>query len=149
MSSRETGFYNWADDAVVAAAVAPQSLPAPYVPPGLPAVVPSNVRVVQIPGQLPVYAYEPQRVPYDPRPALMYGCGVMMFGIGGGAGLAGLGVGYGCDLMFTGMAHATDAIIGIAVAVVAAVVGIVAMKVMGGTRVSIRQGDNSTFSASR
>ena len=151
MSSPETGLYNWADDPVVAAALAPQNLPAPYVPPGLPAVVPPIPGVVQPAFGTPYYDHRPAEQPaYDRLPARMYACGVLAFGILAGSGICGIGVGYGCDLAFTGMAKATDAIIGLAVAVVAGVVGIVGVAlVMGGTRVSVRQGDNSTFSAGR
>lgn len=150
MSEREK-FYDWAADPVFTAAQAPANLPATYVPSGALALVPPNARVVHVPGQRPVYAYQPQPLPpYDPRPALMYGCGVMAFGVGGGAGIAGVGIGYGAYLMFSGMALATDAIIGVAGAMLAGAIMLVALKTMGGTRIHhFHQGDNSTFGAGR
>lgn len=151
MSSRETGFYNWADDAVVAEVLAPQNLPAPYAAPGVPAVVPPIPGVVQPAFGAPYYDHRPaEQAPYDRLPARMYACGVLAFGVLAGSGICGVGVGYGCDLAFTGMARATDAIIGLAVAVVAGVVGIVVVAlVMGGTRISVRQGSNSSYHSGR
>jgi hypothetical protein len=140
---RPTEVYDWAADFPLGE----QQLsnpPAVYAS-SAPVQVPPNVHVMAAPGQTPYYAYAPAPLPpYDPRPALMYGCGVMAFGIGAGVGI----VEVGSYVMFAGMALATHAIIGIAAAFVSGAVAVVALRMSGGVRIgSFHQGDNSSFQA--
>jgi hypothetical protein len=102
---------------------------------------------VHVPGQAPYYAYQPAPAPaFDPLPQRMVGCGVMAFGILAGAGVAEAG----SYLMFAGMALATHALIGVAAIVVSGTVSLVAIRFMGGTRITnFQQGDNSTFQSGR
>lgn len=123
----------------------------PYRPPIAPALVPPIPAVVERPGQQPYYAHIPAQVaPFDPLPARMAGCGVLAFGVGGGAGIFGLGAGVGCYWFFKGMALATDAIIGTAVALGFVAVALVAVKAAGGVRISnFHQGDGASFRVGR
>jgi hypothetical protein len=135
MSSHDSAPYDWAKDAVLAAALAPRNLPA---------VVPPIPGVVHNPGQQPYYAHTPAVVhPYDPLPQRMMGCGVMAFGILAGAGVAEAG----SYLMFAGLSLATHAVIGIAATVASGAVAVVALRISGGVRITnFHQGDNSTWS---
>ena len=146
MSGRQK-FYDWAADPVFTATQGPANLPVPYAPPGVPAVVPPNARVVHVPGQLPVYAYQPQPLPpYDPLPQRMYGCGVMGFCILSGVAL----VEAGSYLMFAGMALATHALVGVAAVFVSGTVALVAVRLGGGIRIkNFHQGDGSIFRTGR
>lgn len=105
--------------------------------------VPPNVRVIDVPGQQPYYAYQPAPLPaHDPLPQRMYGCGVMAFGIGVGGSL----LEAASWIMFKGMSMAEHAIIGISIAVALAAAAIVALKLASGIRVSnVHIGNNSSF----
>lgn len=140
---RPTEVYDWAADLPLGEQQ-PSNLPAVYASPA-PVQVPASARVIEVPGQVPYYAHQPAPPPpYDGRPALMYGCGVMAAGIG----LGGTGVGFGCYLLFAGMSLATDAVIGAAAAMVAGAVIIVALRLGSGVRIGhFHQGDGSSFQA--
>lgn len=119
-----------------------RSVPAVYQPQPL-AQVPHNVRVIDVPGQQPYYAYQPAPAPaYDPLPQRMYGCGVMALGVGIGGSLLEVA----SWVFFKGLDMAEHAVVAISIAVALAAVAIVALKVAGGVRISnVKMGDNSSF----
>lgn len=107
---------------------------------------PARVQVVHDINGIPYYQPEPQPQPlpvHDPLPQRMYGCGVMAFGVGVGGSL----LEAASWIMFKGMSMAEHAIIGISIAVALGAAAIVALKFVGGIRVSnVHVGDHSNFS---
>lgn len=129
---------------VKAASVVPYSpAPAPAIPPGMEVVIDADGRPRYVPSSsvAPITFQQP-----DVKSQRMLGCGVMAFGVLAGAGVAEAG----SYLLFAGMALATHALIGLAAIVVSGAVSLVAVKAMGGVRISnFHQGDGATFRVGR
>lgn len=140
-TSREEVF-NWADYEPTSDSTLQ---PAVYQPQPLVQMpqIPANVRVVNVPGQTPYYAYQPAPIPpHDPLPQRMAGAGIFL----AGAGLFSICLGAGSLLFFKGLSMADHALVALAIVFVSGAVAFFIAKAGTGIRVShVRIGDNSSF----
>lgn len=120
------------------------TVPALYTPTPV-RQAPPRLHVRETPDGIPYYVADipPQPLPaYDPLPARMHGAALLGFSWCAGLAL----VECASWVFFKGLNMAEHAVIAISIAVVLAAVAIVALKFVGGIRVSnVRIGNNSSF----